>query len=92
MTRALALAALLTCSAALADEPAPPPPPATSAAAQRAERGERLKQIFKDWWVWSLGAVLSAGTIITSVVVATVPRGSANPSPPAGTMALTVRF
>jgi len=58
---------------------------------QSAQRKARRLESFKDWWLWSLVAVLSAGTIVTSVVIATVPRGSLNTFG-AGTMAVTVRF
>ena len=59
-------------------------------AAQSAQKKERRKEAFKDWWVWSLTAAFTTATIVTSVVIATVPRGSLNPQ--TETMALTVRF
>lgn len=88
MTRlAVVLSAMLACSVALAETV---PPPRTPAAVQSAQR----KESSKDWWLWSLVAVLSAGTIVTSVVIVTVPRGSLNFYAPvgAGAMAVTVRF
>jgi hypothetical protein len=72
---ALLLSLTLVSSVSLAD--VPPPPTAA----------ERRSQVFKEWWLWTLVAVLSAGTVVTSVVVATVPLHT---SPE--TMALTVRF
>jgi hypothetical protein len=87
ISRAAVLLAMLTCSMALA-ETAPPP---LTPAAQSAQRRARRMESFKDWWLWSLVAVLSTGTIVTSVVIATVPRGSLNTFGD-GAMAVTVRF
>jgi hypothetical protein len=93
ISRAAVLMTMLTCGGALAETVPPPlltPPAAQSVQAKRARRLES----FKDWWLWSLVAVLSAGTIVTSVVIATVPRGSLNTNSPvgAGSMAVTARF
>jgi anti-sigma factor RsiW len=85
------LSVMLVCSVALA-ESVPPAP--TAAADQSAQRRARRRESFKNWWLWSLVAVLSTGTIVTSVVIATVPRGSLNPneSVGVGNMAMMVRF
>ena len=87
MTRlALVVAAVLTCNVALA-ETIPPTP--TSAPAQRAQQKAR-REISIEWWLCGVAAVLSAATVVTTVVVATRPGGSLNTG--VGTMGLTVRF
>ena len=43
-----------------------------------------------EWWLCGVAAVLSAATVVTTVVVATRPGGSLNTG--VGTMGLTVRF
>jgi hypothetical protein len=85
MIAALLLAMLATPPAQA--EPAPSPNPLAAAQAK-----QRRADSFKKWWMWSLVAVLTAGTITTSVVILTVPRGSLNYYAPAGTMAVTIRF
>jgi len=90
ISRAL-LSAMLACSVALAETAPSPPTPVAVQSAQSAQKKARRVESFKGWWLWSLVAVLSAGTIVTSVVIATVPRGSLN-TYGAGTVAVTVRF
>ncbi len=84
MTRlALVLAAVSTCSVALAETIAPPTP-VTAESARRKDRREASMQ----WWLWSAAAALAAGAVVTSVVVATRPHESLN----VAAMGLTVRF
>jgi hypothetical protein len=89
MTRVavLILCALLASSVALAEPTRPPLTPAAQSA-QKKDRHDALKQ----WWVWSLVAALSAGTVVTSVIIATSPRGSSGGNSTSGTAGLTVRF
>jgi len=47
-----------------------------------------------QWWLWGAAAVLSAGSMVTSVVIATRPHSSLNvgSTAGAGATAVTVRF
>jgi hypothetical protein len=68
--------------------------PAMADAPPGEQTAHRHAGMSSGWWIWTLVAVLSAGTVVTSVVVATMPRGSLNrgPAVDSGTMGLTVRF
>jgi hypothetical protein len=89
---ALVLLVMLAAGVARADVG---PPPVSPAAVPAAPSRERRAEVFKEWWLWTLVAVLSAGTIVTSAVVAAMPgRALKDGVPGAGSqpMALTVRF